>query len=134
MGLAARRSRQREHALLMCHGRIGTKEDSFHPAEHRGVRANSESEAQNRQGGEPGVAPQLPKAAAQILEEVFDDVDAARLAALLFDLGDSAQGAARRVARLLRRHAFREVFPDLQLEMVAKLVSQFLVHPRAAEE
>ena len=47
--LAARRSRQCQQSLLMRYRRIRTKQNPFHPAEHRRIRPNPQSQAQNRQ-------------------------------------------------------------------------------------
>src|ERR1700760_45697 len=58
---------------------------------------------------------------------------AARVPALLFNLGYAAHCAKRGVAGMFRRHAFFAVDLNLMIEMVAQFVAELLVHLLAAK-
>ncbi len=73
--------------------RVRTEQDPFDPAEHRGVRADAKRQAQDCQNRKPRSAAQLAKSVAQILNQIFQDISASSVAALLFDLGKPADRA-----------------------------------------
>ncbi len=104
-----------------------TQQNSFNPAEHRRVGADSERQAKDRRRGKAGAAAHLPKAVAQILQEVFHDAYPAFLAALFFDLGGAAERAHCREACLIGRHPRVNVFLNLAFQMVLEFVAQFLI-------
>src|SRR5713226_6834011 len=54
--LAASGSGEGEEPFLMSYERIGTEEDAFDPTENRGIGADSQGQAQNRQDRKPGTA------------------------------------------------------------------------------
>ncbi len=73
--------------------RPGTEQSAFYPAEDRGIRTDGEGEAENGEGGKSWRAAQLAKTVAPVLAKIAEQVSPACLAALLFNLGEAAQGA-----------------------------------------
>ena len=66
-GGAAIGAGDREQPLLIDDQRIGTQQDAFDPAEDRGVGADAEREAQDRQEGKAGTAPQHPEPVPKVM-------------------------------------------------------------------
>jgi hypothetical protein len=116
------------------YGGKGTKQNPFNPAKNGGIGADSEREAKNRQKGKAGIAAQYAESKAQILERIFDEIDAARFAAFLFDLFHSAQRPQRGVAGLFHAHSTAHVLLNLLLKMELQLVVEFLVGLAPAED
>src|SRR3989442_14084270 len=65
--------------------------DPIHDAEHRGGRADAERDGENRGGGEPGRARHEPSAVLDVVQQIADPGDAARVARLLHHLLDAAE-------------------------------------------
>src|SRR5215510_2093108 len=70
----------------------------------------------------------------KILYQVFNQLHSSHIAALLLTPLDAAHREQRGVARLLRRHAFGDVFFNLPIDVIAELLVQFLLDLRAAKE
>jgi hypothetical protein len=68
------------------------------------------------------------------LGEVLNPIYAARLAALLFGLLDTAQVEPRATVRLFSRHPLHDVFLGFPSKVVAQLVVQFLIRLRPAKQ
>src|SRR5215472_5680001 len=111
----------------MRHGGVWTKQDSFHPTEHSGIRSDPECQADNCQRRKTRTAQQLPKTVAQVLSKVFQNISPSGFTTLLFGLRHSTQRKHRGSARLFCRHAFRDVVTDLVIEMFAKLLLHFFI-------
>src|SRR4029077_6332668 len=66
--LPARRSAEGEQLLLVGYRRVRTEQNPFDPTEDRGVRADSQGEAKDRQDGKAGTASQHPETEAEVLK------------------------------------------------------------------
>ena len=55
----------------MGHQRKGAKQNAFDPTENRGIGADPQGEAQDRQNGKGRIANQHPKTEAEVLEEIL---------------------------------------------------------------
>src|SRR5690242_6674223 len=81
-----RRSRQGYQPFLMRYHRVEAKQKSFHPTENRGIRANTQSQAEDRQNSEPRTAAQHSQRKPKILEKSFEERQAARFSIGFFGL------------------------------------------------
>src|SRR5262245_62244185 len=70
----------------------------------------------------------------KVLYQVFNPPHSSHIAALLLPPLDAAYREQRGVARLLRRHAYGDVFFSLTLEVIAKFLVQLLINLGAAKE
>src|SRR5205085_12642069 len=75
----------------------------------RGVGADAERERQNGHDGETRIETQQPRAVLEIAPRAVDELDGVHLIDLLTDQRGVAQLAARRIARVGRAHAARDV-------------------------
>src|SRR5229473_8209257 len=57
-----------EKSFLVSYERVGAEEDSFDPTEDSGIRADPQSEAQNRQDGKARTAAEHAEADAEVLQ------------------------------------------------------------------
>jgi hypothetical protein len=71
---------------------------------------------------------------AEILHQVFDPVDAARVPALLLVLGDCPHGPQRSEARLLWRQAIGQALLNLAFEMILQFLIEILLDLPGAEQ
>src|SRR6266852_8161031 len=70
--LPARRSAEGEQPLLVCYGWVGTEQNPFDPTEDRGIGADSQGKAEDRQDGKARTAPQHPETEAEVLKRCLD--------------------------------------------------------------
>jgi hypothetical protein len=70
----------------------------------------------------------------QILQDALDVIQAAHIAALLFDLLDSAQLPEGHVSGFLRRHPFCDLLLNQFLLVEAEFVAEFLLEATLAKE
>ena len=101
------------------------KTNGVHELENRRVGANSEGERADGNRRKAQIESELPRAESNVLREIFDPPGAARVAAVLFDLLNTAQckprattGVVGREARPLQLGGFViEVQPELVIEL-----------------
>ncbi len=111
-----------------------TQQHGIDDAEDRRVRADAQRQREDGNQGESGILQQHSRAVTKILQQVLDEADSSHIAAFLLSLLNTAQGAQGSVARLLRCHAFSDIFLNLPLEVIADLLVQFLLDLLAAEQ
>jgi hypothetical protein len=98
------------------------------------VGADTESERQDCDGGEPEVPSQQAKAVAEVLKQDFDCGKRVPFPVGLFSPGNAAEAPQSDETGLLRRHALTEVFADFHLEMKLELFIQIMFHCPLAKE
>src|SRR5436309_1688180 len=113
---------------------LGVGDGGEDEAEDGGVRADTEGQGEDGDGGEAGGLAQHPQAVVQILYEILNPVYATGVAAFLFGLLDTFQVESCAAVRLFLRHPLRDIFLGFSFEVVAQLVVQFLVRLRPAEQ
>src|SRR5204863_9829832 len=91
--LTARRRIQRKHAVLVRDQGVGANQNSFDPAQDRGVCADPEDETKNRQNRKSRSAPKHARAEANILKKFIRPSPEALLTRDFLDLLDSAEFA-----------------------------------------
>src|SRR5262249_50451504 len=100
-------SGERKHALLVCYGLIRMKQNSFDPAKHRRVRADSDGKTKNRKKRKSRIAPQHPQTETEILSDLVWPHPPPLLASQLLHLFEAAKFPTRRGACFHRRHTGR---------------------------
>ena len=104
------------------------QQDAIDDAEDGGGGANPEPERQDGDDSEPGGAKEDADAVAHIAQEVFEQRRAVLVARLLLEIFDAAEFEIRVAARVLGRHAGREVLGRLLVDVKA----DFFVEPALA--
>jgi hypothetical protein len=127
-------SGQGEQPLLMRDHGVGAEQNSFDPAEHRGIGPNAQGQTQNCQEGEAGAPNQLPQPVTNVLSKVLPKAAPASVPAALFERRDSAHGARGGSAPLLETHPFGQVLLDWLFEMRASLLFHPLIHLMGTKE
>ena len=125
--------RHRDDALRVRVGQ-GPEQHALDDAEDRGRRADAKPQHRDGGRGEPRRSRQQAQAVPQVRDEVFERPGAPRIAALLLDPVEAAHRQTRAARGLGRREAGVHVLPGLVLEMVAKLLVQFLFDRATADE
>src|SRR6266850_4040971 len=75
--------RQHNHIRRIFNGRLAEQEAACY-GENRRVQSNSESQRENYGGSKPWILTQHAQAIAKVLDEAFDEVNAAGVAAFFF--------------------------------------------------
>src|SRR5438128_4421275 len=115
--------RQHNHVRRIFNRRLAEKEAARY-GENCRVESDSQSQRENYGGSKSWILAQHAQAIAKVLDEAFDEVNAARVAALFFCMLDTAKLDARASQRLLARHAAaHQIFGD-RLDME----TQFRIH------
>jgi hypothetical protein len=99
-----------------------------------GIGAGPERERDNGDGRERWITAEQPRAISEILPERFEEADRVHGVDLLADPRRVSQLAVRGGARLLGRHAARDVVVDLVREMRVDLSRALVVPVPSAEE
>jgi hypothetical protein len=121
------------HDLSLPSVRQRAEQDGVHDTEDRGVGPDAEGEGQDHCGREAPRRAQAPEAVPDVLEDVFEEAHAPRLAAFLLDPLEAAQAHEREPPRFVGRNPAAEVFLGLHLEVEAELVIHPLLEPVAVE-
>ena len=93
------------HKLLGMRIGNGMEQHGVDHREERSVRANSQGEREDRDGGEPGALAQRANREAQILQKFVESAAAPLIAGDVTDQRDVAEFSTRRLRRLLGRFA-----------------------------
>jgi hypothetical protein len=100
-------------------------------AEDRGIRADAETERENRDARERRVPAQHARADAQVLHEMVERGESRAVPVVLPDLREAAEPDERLAPRLVRRHSGAQVVVDVHVQVALKLrVELGLVRPR----
>src|SRR6266403_2455433 len=102
-------------------------------AEDRSIGTDTEPEDQYRKNSEAWILAQHAQAVTQILNEVVDQVCAARLPAFFFDALDSPKLQPRPPHRLRPSHAAANQIFRVRLHVEAQLRVHLAFHPRAPQ-
>src|SRR5262249_1262509 len=98
------------------------------------IRADAERQREGGHSRETGIFAHSAQPEMDVLRQVFNQSYSPGIAALLLTPLDASHGAQRGIARLLRRHAFGDVFLDLPIEVIAEFLIQLLLDLAAAKE
>jgi hypothetical protein len=112
----------------------GSKQNAIHCAEDDSVCADTKSQCENSNNGEPGVAAKLPQAAAQVLDERFNNVRAPDVTALLFHLVEPSELEPSLSARFFWSHARGLEIGDSLLDVESKLSVEMFLCEVSSEE
>src|SRR5580704_654759 len=114
---AALRSTESEQSLLMTYRRVRTKQNPFHPTEHRRIRPNPQSQAQNRQNGKTRAPPQHPQTKPQVLKCGFNHGHSSLLAIKLLGLLYAPKISQCLAPRLFLAHTRMSVYLRCHFQM-----------------
>src|SRR5215469_633313 len=101
-----------------------TQNESVEQAENGGVGADTEGKSEYGDGRESRRFAQHTKGETNVLEQSFEEADAARVAEFFVDLVVRADGEAGAAPRFIERNTGCDKFFDLLFEMEAQLVVQ----------
>jgi hypothetical protein len=102
--------------------------------ENRGVGADAEGEREDGDSGEARGFPQHAQGVADVPGRGFEEVHAARLAAFLFELIDSAEFETSAAASFQERQAGLNELFDLLVEVKAQFVVEFVFDGTTPEQ
>jgi hypothetical protein len=103
-------------------------------AEDRGVGADTQSQRNQGYDGKAGAPPEHTEPESQVLPQIVDDAESARVPASFLDQFHSAEGPQSRGASLLAIHAGPHVVLDLSFEMKAQLLVHLGFEPAFTEQ
>ena len=122
-----------DERLLPRDARHRTADERLDEQEQRGAEADAEREDPDHRRGGNRRAREVTGREAKVLNRVFDHVHAPHVPARFLRLLDAAEGAQRRLARLLARHAAGDIRRHAPVDVVADLVVELLLDASAAE-
>src|SRR6266404_4264948 len=131
---AAGRPGKSEQLLLVGYRRVRTEQNPFDPTEDRGIRADSQGEAKDRQDGKARTAPQHPETEAEVLQCGLDHGESSLIAVEFLGLLDATEFAVCFAAGVPGGHAFAQVPFDGHLQVRAQFLVQVVLETTAAEE
>ena len=99
-----------------------------------GVGADPQREGRERDDGETRVAPQHARAVDDVLPEIVQPRNLARVAALFFEEGNVADGAPGSERRVALGHAALDVLPRQLLDVKRQFSGEFIVNSVALEQ
>src|SRR5262249_39546334 len=105
------------------------KQNSFDPAKHRRVRADSEGKTKNRKKRKSRIAPQHPQTETKILSDLIWPHPPLLLASQFLHLFDAAKLPKGRGACFHRRHTGRKFSVDQRIEVMLHFLSHFRIAP-----
>src|SRR5579863_3679308 len=108
--------------------------DGIEEAEDRGVCANAESERKNCDARDDGSAAENAQRVADVLQEIFEEADAAGVAALFLNLFGAAESKAGAANGFFAGGPGAHILFDLLFEVKAKLVVHFGFDGLATEQ
>ena len=121
----------RDEAVLIDHERIRPQQDAFDPAEHGGVGADAEREAERREQGKPGIAPQHAQRVRRVAANVVDPAKHVGVPRAFLRECHSAEPRERRAPRRFGSHAA----PDVVVGSLGDVEAPLLVEvPLGARE
>ena len=123
-----------DERLLPRDARHRTADERLDEQEQRGAEADAEREDPDHRRGGHRRAREVTGREAKVLNRVFDHVHAPHVPARFLRLLDAAEGAQRRLARLLARHAAGDIRRHAPVDVVADLVVELLLDASAAED
>ena len=106
----------------------------IYDAEDGGVGANTEGEGQDGDGGEGGILAERAQGVANVGEKALEGRPLPDFAAVVFDEGEIAEGAARGGGGFCAGHAARDEFLCFFFEVLLDLVGEIVVEAAAREE
>jgi hypothetical protein len=112
----------------------GAQQKAIQQAEDRGVYPDREGQRQDHGVGKTDGLAQLARGVAQILHQIFDQLRAACLTALLRDLFRSAQCKFRATHCQVQRSFHLAVFLRLTIQVILQLLIHLAVRGFATEE
>lgn len=123
-----------DHQLFgMRHGKRA-EEQRMHDRERRGVRADPEPEQQHDRERERWLLPERPTRISRVLDELFQQDGAARVASLFFRSLQAAERDMRLALRLHARHAAPRQFLGFPFKVEAQLGVEIVLHRRSPED
>ena len=131
--VVARGAHQRHDLARTRHG-IGTEDQGVEHAVGSRRHPDAQRDRDHDDRGQAGRPPQASERVADVVHEVRQPVDAARVPDLLFPLVEPAHRAERPVSSLLGREAFGDALLDLVLQVEPELLVELALDPAAAED
>jgi hypothetical protein len=110
------------------------QQQSIDQREDRRVRAQPQSQRQNRGHGEAGRPAQLPQSEAHVARHLFQERHPPPHAVLLPDLCHAAKLHQRRTPRLIFAQAAFEVLRNGEVDVAFELFIQLLIQPSPPEQ
>src|SRR5277367_2775398 len=109
------------------------QENAVHEAEDGGVRADAESEREDRHRGEAGIFAEHARAVAKVLPQIFCEADATGLAAFFFGAFDRAEFEASAAERFFSGDACANQILRVSVEVKLNFRVNLALHVRAMQ-
>lgn len=122
-----------QHEFVGRRDRQRLEQQFVHDAEQGGVHADADRQRQDGGEREPGIAAQLSRGVAQVLDGVAEPGQRIHVTRALASARHAAELAVRLAPGLLRRHARADVFLDALLDVEAGFLVERLVRVRVQE-
>src|SRR5262249_46473987 len=118
-------TRNSDQSVLIDDERVGTKENSFDPAEYGSIGADPQGQAQNREERKAGVSPENAQAEAKILHQAIEPHPSPNFIHGLGDLQRVAESELCCVPSFDCRASFLAEVLRFELHMILQLALQF---------
>src|SRR5262249_3679397 len=124
--------KQRQRIRLV--DRQGLEQHGIHYAENRRVRADAESQRDDRDQRETGMLHQHPRAVAQVLQKRLHETSSFNVASQVLDAPHISESPPRLSLRFIRSHPALDVLPRPHQQVKAHLIIHLLLDPVLAQQ
>jgi hypothetical protein len=118
----------------MRYHRVGAEQKTFHPTKHRGIGANAQSQAKDRQQSKARAPSEHPQGEAEILKQGLEERQAAGFAVVFHGLLLATEANQGLAASFVSREATPKILLYGQVEMRRHFRLKFAVLLGAVEE